>query len=645
MKINFKNICLAAALAIVAGFSSCSDFMDLKPADQYTEDDFFKSAGLTQGMINKIYSYIVDGSREHVTTGLTDDAYFTHNYGQIDVNEANVSESDLRWYGDNNCPFQWRNAYMGIYYANLVLEKIGSVPHDDDYDLDVLKGETLFLRAYLYSNLIRGFGGVPIIDRTYGLDDAQAVSNIPRSDMGKCLDFILKDLVEAEKLLKPTAALGRATSGAATALKARVMLHVASPLYADRTVNTLDVNQYKGDRNKLYQDALDAAKSVIESGTYQLVECNGISVYDKADKYHAIAISNNTEMIFTKQFASSKVVNNLPLQHGPNGYHNWSGTTPTQDFVVHFEMEDGSLSGSDGLSKPGEFRVGNPYLGREPRFYANIGFDGSVWGRKRPSDAYPLDPTPLGELQCGAYEISDGVSVTVNIPEVGKKVEFTGVYGIDTRQGPIEDWNGSWTSYYEKKLVDTSVDGQNFPQVVPYPHIRLAEMYLIAAEAAIELEKLEEAVTYLNPIRARIFLPDVQTALAKRGQSFNQEDMRKFLRQERRSELSFEDSRYYDVRRWMIAPETNSKTLTGMTVFGLLKDGKKATKRPYIHNEDTWEYHYYVRDLSGSFPEANGIPASVSREKRKWNDKMYFAPISRDEIKRNTTLVQNPGMN
>ncbi|MDR2498008.1 MAG: RagB/SusD family nutrient uptake outer membrane protein [Tannerellaceae bacterium] len=644
MKMKYKTVLMAIAFTGAALLSSCSDFMDLKPADQYTEEDFFSSAGLTQGMINMIYSYVKDGSREHVTTGLTDDAYFTHNYGQIAVNEANVSESDLQWYNDGSCPFQWRECYKGIYYANLVLENIGKVPQDNDYDLNVMKGETYFLRAYLYVNLVRGFGGVPIVDKTYGLDEAQTVNNIPRSNIGDCLDFILKDLTEAEKLLKPTAPLGRATSGAATALKARILLHVASPLFADRSVNTLDVNQYTGNRSALYQAALDAAKTVINSGDYKLVDCPGVDVYEVANKYHAIAISNNTEMIFTKQFASSKVVNNLPLQHGPNGYHNWSGTTPTQDFVVHFEMEDGSLSGSSGLSKPGEFKVGNPYLGREPRFYANVGFDGSVWGRKRPSDAFPLDPTDLGQLQCGIYEISDGVNVTVNLPEVGQQIKFTGVYGIDTRQGPIEDWNGSWTSYYEKKLVDTSVDGQNYPQVVPYPHIRLAEMYLIAAEAAIELDKLEEAVTFIDAIRGRIYIPDTKTALAARGQSFAQADMREFIRQERRSELSFEDSRYYDVRRWMIAPVTNNKTLTGMTVFARLKPGKTAS-RPYIHNEDTWEYHYYVRDLSGSFQENGDIPASAQRERRKWDNKMYFAPILRDEIKRNPSLVQNPGMN
>ncbi len=630
MKTKLRYLFMVLSLTVSIILSSCSDFMDYNPATEYAESDVFNDAGLTQALINTIYNYVRDGAREHNTTGLTDDAYFTHNYGQIAVNEANVSGSDIQWYNDWNNPFHWKNSYQGIYYANLVLENIDKVPPLAGYDIAYMKGEVLFLRAWLYSRLVQGFGGVPIIDKTYGLNDAVNIS-IPRSNVEDCLKFIIADLDTAIPLLYDKvsdANLGRATKWAAIALKARMYLQIASPLYADRSVNTLDVNQFKGDRKVLYRNALDAAKEVIKSGRYELIDCNAPTIAEIADKYHQIAISNNKEMIFTKQFNSKDVTNQLPIQHGPNGYHNWSGTTPTQDFVMHFEMEDGSLS--DALTQVGQHQVGNPYNGREPRFYANVGYDGAVWGRVRPADAYPLDPTPLGNLQCGTYELTDGSNVTVNLPD-GSKVEFKGIYGIDTRQGPIEDWNGSWTSYYEKKLIDTSVDGQNFPQVVPWPYIRLAEMYLIAAEAAIELEELDDAIDdYLDPLRQRIGRPDTRTTLAVRGKAVNQENLREFLRHERRSELSFEDFRYFDVRRWMIAPQTGNKTLTGMTIFARLKPGKTAM-RPYIHDESIWDYHYYVKDLS-------------FRENRKWDNKMYFAPITRDEIKRNAGLVQNPGM-
>lgn len=201
----------------------------------------------------------------------------------------------------------------------------------------------------------------------------------------------------------------------------------------------------------------------------------------------------------------------------------------------------------------------------------------------------------------------------------------------DTRQSTIEDWNGSWTSYYERKLIDTTVPAsESVPQLCPYPYIRLAEMYLIAAEANLELNKLDDAVKYIDAIRGRVGRPDTKATLAVRGLSYNQEGIREVLRHERRIELAYEDSRYYDIRRWMIGDECGNKELTGMTIFARFKSGKTAN-RPYVRDADTWDYYYYVRSLS-------------FREKRKWDNKMYFAPISRDEINRSDKkMVQNPG--
>jgi hypothetical protein len=202
---------------------------------------------------------------------------------------------------------------------------------------------------------------------------------------------------------------------------------------------------------------------------------------------------------------------------------------------------------------------------------------------------------------------------------------------VDTRKSPIEDWNGSFTGYLEKKLIDGTVAASESNwQTTPFPFIRLAEMYLIAAEASIELGELDEAAAYLDALRSRIGLPDTKTSLAKRGKAFNQSDMREFLQRERRSELAYEESRYFDVRRWMIAPSVASRPLAGIMIVARTKPGVTVNK-PYIRDSTKWDYTYYVTDLS-------------YRESRKWDNKMYFAPIKRDEINRNSALVQNPGM-
>lgn len=637
MKKTFKYICLAATLGLTVSMNSCSDFMDLKPEDQYAEDAVWSDAGLVQAVVNDIYAYIVHGSEESNTSALTDDAYFTHDYGMKAINEATVSGSDLRWYDDDKCPFKWYNAYKGIYRTNLFLENIDKVPEKVGYNLKIMKGEVLFLRAYLYTELVRGFGGVPLVDKTYSIEEASQLS-LPRSNMADCLDFILKDIENAIPLLPETADPGRATQGAAKALRARILLHVASPLFADRSVNTLECNQYNGDRKKLYEQARDAAKEVIGLKNYTLVDCNANTIMEIADKYHDISLTNNSESIFYKQFINkdvddSNVRNRAAQCHGPNGYHNWGGVTPTNDLVMSFEMEDGTINNS--MLKIEETTTKNPYLNREPRFYATIGYDGLEWGRPRPSDAAAFDPTPLGTLQMGFYESPDGsdIKAPVAYDKQGnptKEITFKGVNGVDTRKSSIENWNGSVTGYVEKKLIDTKFNATEHNwQTATYPYIRLAEMYLIAAEACIELNELDDAAGFLDDLRGRIGRPDTKTTLTKRGQAFDQENMRKFLQRERRSELAYENSRYYDIRRWMIAPNV-IREVTGIAIVARLKQGQ-SSKLPYIHDEKKWDYTYYVTDLS-------------FRETRKWDNKLYFAPIKRDEIKRNTAIKQNPGM-
>lgn len=641
MKTRLKYICLSAVAGLTLSFSACSDFMDLTPEDQYDEAAVWADADLTKSVVNDVYSYVCDIAQEVNPEAWTDDGFFTHVYGCRDINEATVSPSNLGAYDRDDCPFKWSKQYKAIYRANLVLENIDNVPQKTGVDLNALKGETYFLRAYIYTELLRGFGGVPIVDHVYSIEEASGLE-VPRANVADVMDFILKDIEKAVSLLpvqQTGANVGRATKGAAKALKARVLLHIASPLFADRSVNTLACNQYTGDRQALYQQALDAAKEVINDGTYSLINCNAGSIKEIAEKFHNIIITNNDETIWSKQYinkdnADSWVRNRVALLHGPNGYHNWAGTAPTHDLVMAFETEEGKIPNT--LLKPGEETTVNPYKNREPRFYATIGYDGAEWGRPRASDGAVFDATPLGSLQFGYYELSSG-GVDVNaIQSVDddnkaiKKQEFKGMVGVDSRMSNIENWNGTYTGYLERKLIDGSVNAteHNF-QTCPMPYIRLAEMYLIAAEASIELNKLDEAAKYLDALRSRIGRPDTKATLTVRGKAFNQNDLRDFLRHERRVEMTYEHSRYYDLRRWMTAPEAASKKLTGITIIGRLKPGKTATL-PYVHDEDVYNYTWTVLNL-------NYI------EKRKWNNKMYFAPIKLEETLRNKAIVQNPG--
>ena len=162
MKTIFKNIVLALTLGTAVTLNSCSsDFLDITPTDQYSEDAMFSDAALSQAFLNSIYGYVRHGAGEHAISGASDEAYFTHNYGMKAINETAVSESDLQWFDDGNCPFRWSDAYKGIRYANLFISKIDGVPATAEFNKDQMKGEAHFLRAYIYTQLVRGFGGVP----------------------------------------------------------------------------------------------------------------------------------------------------------------------------------------------------------------------------------------------------------------------------------------------------------------------------------------------------------------------------------------------------------------------------------------------------------------------------------------------------
>jgi hypothetical protein len=270
------------------------------------------------------------------------------------------------------------------------------------------------------------------------------------------------------------------------------------------------------------------------------------------------------------------------LANGPNGYHNWGGNTPIQELVDDYEMEDGTK-----FSWANPAHAAAPYEKRDPRFYASILFDQAVW-KPRPSDTKEKDP--VGKILIRSVETTPGVWTP----------------GLDTRDGPVEDWNGGYSGYYLRKFIDPGIEheyaaaGGN--QEVPWHFFRLGEIYLNYAEALNELGDETTAKSYLNDIRDRAGMPDVTIS--------GKDALRTKIQEERRVELVFEQHRYFDVRRWMIAPTALNRNANGIVI-----------KDP----------------LSG--------PATYERNKiqdRKWDNKMYFLPIVQDEMNRNKNLVQNP---
>jgi len=376
-----------------------------------------------------------------------------------------------------------------------------------------------------------------------------------------------------------------------------------------------------GDRTARWQAAKAAAKAVLDAGQgYKLNLGAPVSAEDGRNNYMSIALggqsgvgdaSAGVELIFQRSHTALYTEEDgwplggihYGINNGPNGYHNWAGNTPIQQLVDDYEMMDGSkFDWNNPVQKAA------PYDNRDPRFYATIMYDGAEW-KPRPSDVAGLDP--VNQVQTGYYD--NGAGGLIN--------------GIDTRESAVENWNGSRTHYYTRKFIDPNPalpDNQSNAQVIPWPFIRVTEMVLNYAEACIALGEEDEAKTWLNKIRFRAGMPaitDVGQALVDR------------YRNERRIELAYEEHRYHDARRWMIPAQTVGRGIKTINVIAKLKAGRTPLV-PYRYDKTVYDYTYTVVD-------------NTENETRVWNDKMYFRPISRDEVNKNASLngKNNPGYN
>ncbi|HEY6082966.1 MAG TPA: RagB/SusD family nutrient uptake outer membrane protein, partial [Chitinophagaceae bacterium] len=274
----------------------------------------------------------------------------------------------------------------------------------------------------------------------------------------------------------------------------------------------------------------------------------------------------------------------------PNGWYGNGGVGAINELVEAYEMADGSKFSS---SIPAE--AAEPYKNRDPRFYASVLFEGNKY-RQRPPDLAKYDPVGVGQF--GTWEKWDNSA----------NQEYK-VYGLDTRNSIANSWNGNECGATMLKYLNKTVDFQKSNQDLTYRYIRYGEILLNYAEACIGLGQEAEALTYINMIRKRAYMPPVIASGAALVDEY---------RNERRIEMVYEDQRFFDVRRWMIGPDAYHDVHGVQIVYKLNPDHTTATIpsiTPYVI-------------MTG-----------------KWDNKAYFFPITRNELNKNDKLVQNPGYN
>ncbi len=597
---NIKNIFRLLLLIVV--MASCSeDFLDKKPLDEFSEVDVWSDPALITTFVNQMYREIGSSFDIDLQACYVDEAHFTPDWGVSNFNRSLITVDEIPgwetdWFGQATIQRLWGPMYKAIRASNIFFSKIDDVEFDDAELKNKLTGEAHFWRAYYYYYLTSLYGGVPIITEPYGLADEFTVA---RNTYEECINYIVADLDAAASLLGDVQSDGgHATKGAALTLKSKVLLYAASdlhntdvfPSYSNKEL----IGYTGGDRTARWQAAKAAAKAVIDLGTYSLYKPNPATPEEATQNLITYFTSKGEEEDIFVRFFLPKTDEgwsniNPGLHSGPNGYHNWGNNCPLGNIVDDYEMADGTpFSWENPEHKADPYGLFDGQK-RDPRFYASVLYDGAKW-RPRPVDVANIDP--VGIIQTGAWELSaDPTDLR---------------FGLDTRNGPIEDWNGGRSGYYMRKFIDQTVDAQFTRQDVPWRFMRLGEVYLNYAEACIELGEDAEARKYINMLRKRAGMPDITES----GDA-----LKARYRNERRIELAFEEHRFFDVRRWVIG-EVGNADATKIDVKYKWENGATATQPVYE-------------------PKVF--------EERIWEDKCYFFPIKRDEINKNDLLINNPG--
>ncbi len=595
---KIRTFIFTVALSSLALIGGC-DSLNLDPRNELGSEGVWNDAALTEAYLNQIYSATGYGYGNPLPgAGIVDETIYTHSRDtDANLSSTLTPENRGQWNATNNPNnsfehLSWRNVYASVRDLNVFITNVEAGTALSEAQKTAFLGEAYFLRGFFYHNLMKMYGGVPIIEQVFELGGDLEQYQVARNTFAETIDFIVADLDRAAtRLTLSGRRTGAASQGAALALKSRVLLFAASDLYNVNPSGSELTGYTSGDQMQRWQAAKDAAQAVMDLGIYSL------EAAPTPDAYHALIVrGGGPELIWARYFSGTGTdTHNHGLWVSPNGYNSWSGDTPLQNHVDAYEMADGSEFSWDNPT-----HAATPYQNRDPRLDANILYNGKTW-RPRTGGAAGLDP--VGVIQTGWYEVAGQSGLRP---------------GLDTRDGPIQNWNGTYSGYNMAKFLDRNLVPDAQQHFNPWINIRYSEVLLNYAEASEELNQSGDALTALNEVRARVGMPDVPAGGSGDGRTVLDR-----IRQERQIELAFEGHRYFDVRRWMIAPEVYTGTNNGIRITGMLDpNGELLVTEKY-------RYEYEILPL----------------QNKSWNDRNYFVPIDRSELDRNPALEQNPGYN
>ncbi|MCG1035816.1 RagB/SusD family nutrient uptake outer membrane protein [Polaribacter sargassicola] len=617
MKTKFYKIVMVFVL--IGAISSCEDYLDINPDFGVSEEDIFSGFESTRGYLDNCYELLLDihhwrSQRLNRTSinALSDEggSPFNGNIATI----LNPGSWYNRWEGVSEIGWgagvnydqgtALANAQYSIRVTNKVLERVENdlVPNLTEEQKNQLLGQAYFFRAWYYFQMIQRGGGMPILDKAYSSDDD---TDLYRVSYSESTEWLLTDLDKAIAILPDrwdNAEFGRVTKGAAMAVKSMATLYAASPLMQ----NNIQVTQYLDYSKEWSERAAEYAHDLIayiDAGSggagFRLMNKDEYKNIFYTDGIQASPESLWFRLDAGKRSSQSRGLrcNYLPQYFsGGTGNDATAYSNPTQNIVDMYEVINGDEAYDIDDSRSG-YDPQNPYANRDPRFYNNVIVPGEEWGVN--ASGSPI----YQELYVDGRDY---------------RIQTTSNY---TR-------NRMLSGYMCKKYIWP--EANNFTRLYDIYalnsiYIRVAQVYLDYAEAMNEAYGPNAdpkgygltAVQAINIIRNRVGMPNVLSEYTTSASIF-----RDRIRKERAVELMWENHRWHDLRRWMIAEDVFKEPIRGVRAI-------PPAGHSSIADKSTLDFTYEYIDLTS--------------EQRGFELRNYWYPLHQDDVQDLYNFQQNPG--
>lgn len=606
MKIKNSIIVLFVTLFSLSG---CADFLEREPDTILSDDQVFSDAVMIKSVLANFYGRITWG--QHI-----DDSY---SYTILDEAAKTDGGPDNRQGFEDN---RWRvYDYTLLRNLNQFLKGVRETNVLDSEMQKQLEGEARFIRAWLYFNMVRGMGGMPIVgDEVFEYSPGMDITALqyPRSTEAELYDYIIEECESIKDFLpvNPSVNGGRATKWAALMLKARAAVYAGSIAnYNNKMPNPIktagnEVGIPANLAQGYYQTALTAAEAVINSGKYELQ----LSKPNDRGRnfYEALSVKeNNKEVIWARDYKYPGQTNgftqsNIPASHAEDIDRAYAG--PILNLVEDFEYindRDGEIKTKDNN---GDYifydKAEDAFANKDPRLWGTLIYPGAVF-----------KGTPV-VLQAGQKYFEEGIW-KFRTSEPGEtdddKVLITSVNGPTTTNNQFINKTGFFFRKFLDETPSASTRGRR--SEMWFPRFRFAEAVLIAAEASFELTQPGKALTYINMVRDRAGIQQLETV------TFND------IVREKRVEFAFEDHRYWDLKRWRLADKVwngvqNDPSAQQWALFPYL------VVDPGNPNNGKWVF--------------DRIATHMSPNPRHFEMRNYYNFIDQGWINNNPKIVKNP---